>query len=208
VFHVKHPDPLELDQKTRARLDIFANLLIRWNERINLVSPRDIAVLWPRHIDDSRQLTALMPSEPIGRAVDLGSGAGFPGLVLAIIHGIHFDLIESDARKATFLREAARETEATVTVHNARIDTVRLSPVRLVTARALAPLDKLLGWAAPFLAEDGFCLFPKGRTTQEELTRAARRWHMRVERVASRTDGTGTILKISEVRYLEPHANH
>lgn len=208
MFHVKQPDPLDLDQPTRARLEVFVHLLIRWNERINLVSPRDIAVLWPRHIDDSRQLTTHFPPQPIGRAIDLGSGAGFPGLVLAIVRGIHFDLIESDVRKAAFLREAARETEAPVTVHTARIDMVRLPPVRLVTARALAPLERLLSWATPFLAEDGFCLFPKGRTTEAELTQAARQWHMRVEKAASRTDATGTILKISEVRYLGPHATH
>ncbi len=114
-------------------------LLVKWNPTIRLVSPPDLAAIWPRHIADSLQLLPLIPAGLDG-AIDLGSGGGLPGLVLAIATGIHFDLVESDSRKAAFLSEAAIATRAPVTVHASRIEEVRLPRGGLVTARALAPL--------------------------------------------------------------------
>jgi 16S rRNA (guanine527-N7)-methyltransferase len=204
MFHVKHEETQLLvdfvpNPEALARLKIFATLLAAWNRRINLVSRGDLEELWPRHIADSLQLVPLLP-ETLTDAVDLGSGAGFPGLVLAIATGIPFSLIESDQRKAAFLIEAARITEAPVRVHAVRIEAVRLAPVRLVTARALAPLPDLLALAAPFLAPDGVALFPKGQNAGIELTDAAAQWQMRVERFSSRTDPRASILRISEIR--------
>jgi 16S rRNA (guanine527-N7)-methyltransferase len=191
-----------LADDVRVRLVVFADILRRWNERINLVSQSDITSLWPRHIDDSLQLLPHLPCQP-GPAIDLGSGAGFPGLILAIASGLRFHLVESDRRKAAFLREAARETEAPIVLHNARIEDVTLEhPAVVLTARALAPLPELLGWARRHLAADGVCLFLKGRQTQAELTQARRQWQMDVELLPSRTDPAGTILKISKARYV------
>ncbi len=179
-------------------LDTFAALLLRWNRTVNLIARRDEPALWPRHIEDSLQLVPLIPPGT-PRAIDLGSGGGFPGLVLAIATGIAFDLIESDQRKAAFLREAARATGAPATVHASRIEATGVPPAPLVTARALAPLAELLALAAPKLAPGGVCLFLKGANVASELTAAASQWHMRIDQLPSRTNPAGSILRISEI---------
>ena len=180
-------------------LEEFAALLARWNHTINLVGRGDIAELAKRHIADALELIPLIPPN-VRRAIDLGSGAGFPGLILAAATGVTFDLIEADRRKAAFLREAARLTGAPVTVHPIRIEAATLPPAPLLTARALAPLPRLLSLAAPLLAPDGVALFPKGPKAVEELTRAAREWHMRVETIAGRSTPGAVILRITELR--------
>src|ERR1700722_5537891 len=178
--------PNDISRETSEALDRFAALLLRWNRTVNLIARKDEQRLWERHIADSLQLATLMQPGP-GRAIDLGSGAGFPGLVLAIATGVPFDLVEADQRKAAFLREAARQTGAPVRVHPVRIEAAAIAPAPLVTARALAPLPKLLALAAPLLAPGGTCLFPKGANVQAELTEAAPQWHMRVQTIPSRT---------------------
>lgn len=188
-----------------ARLRAYEALLRRWNAKINLVSRADAADIWTRHILDSAQLAPLMPTGT-DSFTDLGSGAGFPGLVLAIVTGRPVQLVESDHRKAAFLREAARETEAAATVHAARAEALTLPPAAAVTARALAPLASLLGLAERFLRPDGICLFPKGATAADELTAAAIEWHMRVERFPSLTSPGATILRISEITRAGPDA--
>jgi 16S rRNA (guanine527-N7)-methyltransferase len=189
---------------TEAKLRQFTELVEKWSRKINLVSKGDIANIWERHVQDSLELLPHIPPA-ITRATDLGSGAGFPGIVLAIETGIEFTLIESDTRKAAFLMEAARVTGAPVKVINARIEAAKVAPAMLVTARALAPLDKLLLLAAPHLAEGGVCLFPKGRTAEVELTGASALWHMKVERYSSVTDGEASILKVSQIRHVGPN---
>jgi 16S rRNA (guanine527-N7)-methyltransferase len=185
-----------LPSVSRETLERFAELLLHWNRRLNLISRRDEAPLWERHIQDSLQLAELMAPLP-ERAIDIGSGAGFPGLVLAIATGVPFDLIEADQRKAAFLREAAHRLSAPVHVHSARAEALRLSPAPLVTARAVAPLPVLLGWAAPLLAPGGVCLFLKGARVDDELTAATAQWHIQVQQLPSRTPG-GSILRITE----------
>ena len=189
---MKHPPSVQ------AALVTFAALLLRWNRTVNLIARRDEPNLWDRHIADSLQLAPLIPPGT-PRAIDLGSGGGFPGLVLAIATAIPFDLIESDQRKAAFLREAARATGAPATIHNVRIEAARLPPAPLVTARALAPLPHLLALAAPKLAPTGICLFLKGQNVASELTDAATQWHMRVEMLPSQTSPVASILRISEI---------
>ena len=137
------------------------------------------------------------------RAIDLGSGAGFPGLVLASVTGVHFDLVESDQRKAAFLREAARVIGAPVTIHATRIEDLRIEPASLITARALAPLPKLMTLAAPLMSADTICLFLKGKNAEVELTTARSEWHMRTELVPSGTAPEGVILRISEIARAE-----
>ncbi|HEX2943670.1 MAG TPA: 16S rRNA (guanine(527)-N(7))-methyltransferase RsmG [Rhodopila sp.] len=183
---------------TTERLRRFADLLLRWNAKLNLIAPRDAPLLWQRHIEDSLQLAPLIPPG-IDRAIDLGSGAGFPGLVLAIATGIHFDLIESDQRKAAFLRTAVLETGAPATVHARRIEDAPITPAPLVTARALAPLPRLLPLVAPLLAPGGTCLLLKGAKVEDELVDAAQGWTMSVERIPSRTGPDGVVLRLSDV---------
>jgi len=198
VKHAPSPWP-DVSRETSVRLERFAELTLTWNRTINLVSRKDEAQLRERHIGDSLNLLPFLPPD-VSRAIDLGSGGGFPGLVLAIVTGCHFDLIEADQRKAVFLREAARVTEAPVTVHAIRIETARLPAAPLVTARAVAPLLTLLGWADPLLAPGGVCVFPKGRTVGEELTQAQTQWHMRVEQWPSPLDPSARFLRLSEIQ--------
>ncbi len=188
-----------LSGDTMDRLGTFVRLVLHWNRSINLLGRSDEALIWDRHVTDALQLGPLIPGQ-VTRAIDIGSGGGFPALVLSLVHGLEWDLVEADHRKAAFLREAARLTRAPVRVHAARAEQVGLVPAALVTARAFAPLDRLLSVAGPLLAPGGLCLLPKGREVGSELTNAQRRWHMRVEQVASRTSPDGVILAISELR--------
>ena len=190
--------PYSIDACARDRLLTFAGLLNRWNATIKLVSHHDLPHLWPRHIDDALQLVPYMPLGAT-HAVDLGSGGGFPGLVLALATGVHFDLIEADSRKAAFLQEAISATKASAEVHAGRIEDIRLEQRVLVTARALAPLTKLLELAFPFLAHDGICLFPKGMRADEEIADASHEWIMSLQQIPSRTSSDGRILRIADL---------
>ncbi len=185
---------------SETKLEQFAGLVAKWSGKINLVSKHDVPHLWGRHIQDS---LALMPYIPAGTdaAIDLGSGAGFPGMVLALATAIPFTLIESDSRKAAFLMDAARELGAPVKVLNSRIETAKVSPAALITARALAPLDKLLALALPHLAPDGVCLFPKGASYEDELKAAASLWRMTVERCKNPLNAEACILKLGNIRH-------
>jgi 16S rRNA (guanine527-N7)-methyltransferase len=187
-----------VSRETRTRLSTYVDLLTRWQARINLISRGTLDQVWTRHIADSLQLVSLLP-QGARVLVDLGSGAGFPGLVLALATPLEVHLIESDSRKAAFLREAARLTGCTAQIHNARVEAVAPFPADVVTARALAPLPLLLDLAAPFLTPATCCLFPKGRQAEQELTEAARSWKMRADRFPSATDPTGTVLRVSEI---------
>lgn len=182
---------------TQDRLHAYAALLATWTRRINLVSAADLPHIWTRHIQDSLRIVPLIPPGT-ARGIDLGSGAGLPGLVLAIATGLPFDLIESDHRKAAFLREAARLTGARATIHAARIESCALPPAPLVTARALAPLDSLLALAAPLLAPGGIMLFPKGARAAIEIEQARRRWQFDLRQ----TGADSPILAITHPRPL------
>ncbi|UEM21005.1 16S rRNA (guanine(527)-N(7))-methyltransferase RsmG [Skermanella mucosa] len=187
-----------VSRETRDRLQVYADLLRKWQPAINLVGPRTLPHLWTRHFADSAQLHPLVP--PGARTlVDFGSGAGFPGLVLAILGVPEVHLIESDQRKAAFLREVARATGAAATVHAVRLEQVEPFPADVVTARALAPLVDLLGFAAPFLAPGSICLFPKGQQAQDEVSIASKTWNITVDRIQSVTDSSASILRVSEV---------
>jgi len=189
---------IPVSRETLARLEAYAELLTRWSARINLIGRDTIADLWRRHILDSAQLRAFVPDRA-RNMIDLGSGAGLPGLVLAILGVPGVELLEADSRKCAFLREAARITEAPVTLRPCRIETVSPHPVDFVTARACAPLDRLLGLAEPFLAPDSECLFLKGERVGEELTLARKRWTMTPSLHQSRSDPRGVVLRLQQV---------
>jgi len=195
-----------VSRETTARLDCFVAVLLAWQRRINLIAASTEATLWTRHIADSLQLIPLAPEARIW--VDLGSGGGFPGLVVACAiadqPGAEVHLVESNGKKAAFLREAARATAAPVIVHAARIeDFVQKPPpsVHVVTARALARLSELLGLAFPLLKKGACGLFPKGQDAADELTEAAQCWKIQASLMSSRTDPKARIVV---VRGLEP----
>ncbi len=184
-----------VSRETLDRLQIYADLLRRWQARVNLVGRGTLDDMWRRHFLDSAQLAPLIP--PDTRClVDLGSGAGFPGLVLSIlgIAGVH--LIESDQKKCAFLREVSRQTGADARIVDRRIETVAGLSADVVTARALAPLGRLLELARPFVRPDTVLLFPKGQDVGTELTEATKHSIVAVERVQSLTSPDGTILRI------------
>ncbi len=187
-----------VSRETLARLETYSDLLTRWSARINLVGRDTLPDLWRRHILDSAQLYRFIPSSA-RTLIDLGSGAGLPGLVLAILGVRSVELVEADSRKAAFLREAARVTGAEVTIRPCRIQAVPPHPVDVVTARACAPLDRLLDLAAPFLEPHSLCLFPKGERFNEELTLARKAWTMNVSVERSLSDRRGVVLRLQQV---------
>ena len=187
-----------VSRETLARLEAYAELLVRWSPRINLVGADTLKDLWRRHFLDSAQLVAHVP-EGTQSLVDLGSGAGFPGLVLAISGVKGVELIEADARKCAFLREAARIAAAPALIRNARIERAPAHIVDVVTARGCAPLDRLLVLAQPFIGPDTVCLFPKGERATQELTAASQAWTMETTCHESCTDRRGVILCLRRV---------
>lgn len=192
-----------VSRETLERLQIYVQLLRKWQPTINLVSHDSLTDLWRRHMLDSAQLAQLIPSDRPVTILDMGSGAGFPGLVLAILglDGRHWTvhLVESDSRKAAFLATVARETGAPATVHNKRLENMPPILADVVTARALAPMDKLVDYAEPFLAPGGQCLFLKGVGTEDELTVAGKTWKMTTIRLPSRSGPTGVVLRVRDI---------
>lgn len=193
-----------VSRETAARLDAFAELLMKWQRAVQLVSASSLANLWTRHIADSLQLLDLAPTAKIW--ADLGSGGGFPGLVLAIAlkdrPGAQVYLIESDQRKSAFLREAARALALPAMIHVKRIEAMApadLPGLEVVTARALAPLSELLVLADPLLQNGAKALFMKGANLDNELTEATKSWNIRSTVVPSKTDAEGRILLVDQV---------
>jgi 16S rRNA (guanine527-N7)-methyltransferase len=188
-----------VDDATLIRLQQYADLLVKWQAKINLVGPDTLADVWSRHMLDSAQLSPFI--ERGAKVADLGSGAGFPGLVLAIMRpDLEVHLVESDQRKGAFLREVNRATAAGATIHTARIEALEPLRADVVTSRALASLDKLLEFADIHRLSTGKCLFPKGRRWEEELTEAQKAWMMAVENHPSRTEPAGRVLELLEIR--------
>jgi 16S rRNA (guanine527-N7)-methyltransferase len=191
-----------VSRETIERLSVYAALLVKWQPRINLVSASTLDDIWRRHMLDSAQLFPLLPEGAMS-IIDLGSGAGFPGLVLAILGIPEVHLIESDQRKCVFLAEAARAAGVKPIIHNKRIEQLEGINTGAVTARACAPLDQLLTYAQRFLWHDGKALFLKGAAVEEELAAARKNWQMEVERFPSTSDPKGCILRIGQVRRAE-----
>lgn len=194
-------------RETVDKLELYGDLLRKWQRAVNLVAPSTLGDLWHRHFADSAQLLACAPDAKIW--VDLGSGGGFPGLVIAIMLANHENqcvhLIESNSRKCAFLAEVARGTGAPAKIHEGRIEDFarggRFGTVDVVTSRALAPLTGLLGLARGFFTERTSGLFLKGREAGQEIEEARRHWRFDVRSAPSRTGGDGSIV---EVRTLIP----
>ena len=194
----------DVSRETFARLKTHVALLRKWNPVVNLVSPGSLADVWRRHVLDSAQIWALRP-EGAHIWVDLGSGGGFPGLVIAALAAqdqpkMQVHLIESDNRKAAFLATVLRETGLGGRVHAARIEEVNDLRADVVSARALAPLNRLLAHAESLLAPGGTALFPKGASWKTELTQAEKSWTFTVDAVPSKTSPDAAILKIGNIK--------
>jgi 16S rRNA (guanine527-N7)-methyltransferase len=193
-----------VSRETEARLDRYVALLLEWQAKTNLVAPSTLPNLWTRHISDSLQLLSLAPSAKVW--VDLGSGGGFPGVVLACAlaetPGAMVHLVERTAKKAAFLREAIRVTGSPGTVHLADIgDTVERFGVSVdcVTARAVAPLHLLIGFAEPLVERGAKALFLKGQDVEAELTEATKYWKIEPKLHSSRTGGQGWIVELDTI---------
>ena len=212
-------DPKVFDQggnvsrETSVAFERYETLLKKWQKAVNLVGRGTLKDIRHRHFLDSAQLLPLIPPNSDGapvRLLDIGSGAGFPGLVLAILAtketspGLQLEvhLVESNARKCEFLREVARATETPVNVHQSRLEDLAPFSVDIITARAIAPLPRLLALIEPFLNSPScfpLGLFLKGRTVDEELTEARKQWKMDVDSIVSVTDPEGVVLRIKDI---------
>lgn len=184
-------------RETLRLLTIYVDLLIEWNERINLVAPSTLSDVWRRHVWDSAQLIPMIPRET-KTIVDIGSGAGFPGLVLAIaLGGATVHLIESTQKKCRFLETVVAATGAPAKVHWTRAEDVSGLKADVVTARAVAPLDRLFALAYPFFGPATIGLFLKGRSLNDELTGATKSWRLDATPIPSRSDPSGVVLRVT-----------
>jgi 16S rRNA (guanine527-N7)-methyltransferase len=198
-----------VSRETEARLDRYVDLLLRWQAKTNLIAPSTLPNLWTRHIADSLQLLTIAPSAKVW--IDLGSGGGFPGVVLACamadIAGAAVHLVERNAKKAAFLREALRVTGAPGQVMLADIvDSVDSFTDRVdcVTARAVAPLHQLIGFAEPLVQRGAKALFLKGQDVGAELTEATKYWKITSHLHSSRTGGDGWIVEVDHIERVNP----
>jgi 16S rRNA (guanine527-N7)-methyltransferase len=192
---------LNADRELEERLDIYVGLLARWRKITNLISEATFANVWSRHIADSGQLLGFAPNAR--RWVDMGSGAGFPGMVIAIqlanTPGARVHCIESDQRKCAFLREVARATSAPVQIHAARIESIdpdALAPVDAVTSRALAPLPRLVEFANVWLSRGAIGVFPRGRSAEEQIEAFSNAPQLQIESFPSQLDPKARIIRV------------
>ncbi|RHZ99779.1 16S rRNA (guanine(527)-N(7))-methyltransferase RsmG [Cereibacter sphaeroides] len=197
---------LDVSRETSEKLSHFVALVEKWNKAVNLIGRSTVDSIWTRHVLDSAQLRAPLALHP-RLWLDLGSGSGFPGIVIAILAAdespeSRFVLVESDQRKATFLRTACRELELSASVLAARIETLPPQGADVISARALAALPELCALAAPHLAPDGICLFPKGAGHISEIAAARPSWNMELETLPSLTDPDAVILKLKALAHV------
>ena len=199
-------EALDVSRETSARLERYVALLRKWNPAINLVSRATLEDAWNRHIVDSAQVFDLLPGGAAHRA-DLGSGGGFPGMVVAILAAekapdLRVTLVESDARKAAFLAAVARETGVAARIEAARIESLQPLAADVLSARALAPLPQLLGFAARHLAPGGTAIFPKGAAHEAEIAEALASWRFDLHKHPSKTDPNAVLLEIRGVSHV------
>jgi 16S rRNA (guanine527-N7)-methyltransferase len=190
-----------VSRETWERLEQFVDLLLKWQSSTNLIASSTVPALWTRHVADSLQLVPIVPN--VHRWIDLGAGGGFPGLVIACAlagkPGAEVHLVESVQKKTAFLRAAAHELSLPAIVHAQRIEdfvTATTERYDVVTARALAPLDRLIGYAIPLLKRGAVGLFPKGQDVEAELTQAAKSWTIEADLVPSKTDPRSRIVRV------------
>jgi len=188
-----------VSHETLKKLDRYAELLIEWNTKFNLVSQTTLPHVWRRHFLDSAQLARFIP-EKAKTIADLGSGAGFPGIVLSIMGTSEIHLIESIGKKAVFLREVVKELTLNAIVHQARAESISDTKFDVITARALKPLPELLVLSKPLMKKDSLAIFLKGQSVDGELTEARKYWKFDCEMFHSLSDPSGRVLKIKNLQ--------
>ncbi len=188
----------DVSRETLDRLDRIISELDVWRQKSNLIGPKEWPQIWTRHVGDSWQLLDHIPEA--GRIVDLGSGAGFPGLIIAAARpNAHVTMMESVGKKCAFLRAAIDVAGLNASVYQGRIESAPPGKADVVTARAFAPMPQLLEYASPWLRKGAMGVFPKGERWKEELTEARQKWNFAYEAIPSRSGGSGVILIVREV---------
>lgn len=193
-------DFLDVPRETQEKLDCYVQLLIKWQARINLISSKTLPEIWHRHILDSAQLVSYLPKTP-SVILDMGSGAGLPGVILAILTRHQLHLVESDSRKIAFMRTALRETGTSAILHEQRMEAVPALRPDIITARALAPLSQLITLASGQHHEKIEYLFLKGREAKQELTALPACPKMEAECLPSMTDSQASIIRLKPILY-------
>ena len=189
---------VDVSRETIEKLEIYANLLLRWQFKINLISTNSLKQAWHRHFLDSAQIFSILPKKATS-AIDVGTGAGFPGLVLSIMGLENVQLVEQNKKKCAFLYEVIRETEATASVHPCKIEKLPIKDYDVVLARAFMALDGLLKVVSPFFGKDTLGIFPKGLKVNQELTAASKNWKMKTAIKQSITSPDGKIVLVKDL---------
>ena len=189
---------VSVSRETIEKLETYANLLSRWQSKINLISTNSLQQVWHRHFLDSAQIYLMSPKK-VASVIDVGTGAGFPGLVLSIMGMKNVQLVEHNKKKCAFLYEVIRETESTATVHPCKIEKLVVKDYDVVLARAFMPLDGLLKVVSPFFGKDTLGIFPKGSKFNQELTAASKNWKMKTAIKQSITSPDGKIILVKDL---------
>lgn len=187
-----------VSRETLHKLEIYVALLLKWQSKINLISNTTISDVWNRHVLDAIQLLNFYDHKST-TLLDIGTGAGIPGLLLAIAGNKKTFLVESDTRKCVFLKEAARVTNCDVEIHNSRIENLKFQDIDVITSRACANIHQLLTYASNFLSNNTVCLFPKGENYTKEVEEAQKTWHFSYDVFPSLSDSSGNIIKIYNI---------
>ena len=190
---------MNVSRETKEKLVQYSALLGKWNKSINLIAPSTVPDIWHRHIEDSLQLIPLLPTES-SDIIDIGSGAGLPAIIISLASQHNVTMVDSDKKKALFLKEARRILNAEYTVICNRIEKIEQRAYDIITSRACADLDKLLTLSEPFLKEKSYCLFHKGRNYSKEVDDAEKKWSFAMEIIPSKTDNEAAILKLTNIQ--------
>lgn len=193
---------IAVPRETFERLTAYHDLLLKWQAKVNLISPDTIPHIWHRHFLDSLQLFPHIKN-PSCKILDLGTGAGFPGMVMAMMGCSDVHLVESDTKKILFLREVARITDTIISIHHARIEDEPTSPGDIILSRALSSLDSLLSLSSPYVSHETICLFHKGKNYSKEIEDAKSHWQFDCDVIPSITDTQSAILKLTTIRKRE-----
>lgn len=190
---------MNVSRETKEKLVHYVSLLEKWNKSVNLIAPSTVSDIWNRHIEDSLQILPLLPSEP-SQILDIGSGAGLPGVVISLASDHKVTMVDSDKKKALFLKEIRRHLGASYDIICERVENIPNQKYGIVTSRACANLSELLALSHPFLEEKSYCLFHKGRNYSKEVEDAEKEWLFNLEVTPSITDNEAALLKLSNIQ--------
>ncbi|NOZ42757.1 MAG: 16S rRNA (guanine(527)-N(7))-methyltransferase RsmG [Alphaproteobacteria bacterium] len=193
-----------VSRETMVHIRRYHDLVVKWQKKINLVSNASLSDIWCRHFYDSFQLNSLF-GQSIGgnlQILDIGSGAGFPGLLLSMLGSGEFHMVESNAKKCTFMNQVIRETTCRAVVHCARMEDLAVFPIDYIISRACAPVGRLIEIAQGFIHPETICLFLKGQNADKEIAAARQKWQFKLEKFTSLSEASGVIVKVSDIKAL------